>query len=145
MPTDTKFDPTEVEEFLTLVKDGVGKLSAAVTVGWSPAELNQFLDNSDNEALVKASLEMRMEEVEQTVWRLAKKGNISAIQMVLYNFGTDRGWRPPQQQVRIDQKVEVTSADIEGVRAAVLETLRNEGAAALQPPPAAIEAAARDD
>lgn len=130
-------------EFLELVKDGVGQLTAALAVKWSPAQLRYVMKDPSFREAYQQMLTHQIEDVEKVVLDLAKRGNARMIELFLYNRSPDR-WAPPTQKVKIDstKKVEVAvvGTAVEAAKAIIAER----GAiAALQA--GVIEATASDD
>jgi hypothetical protein len=130
--------PSEVLLFMQRIASGVGELNAAIEVGWSPRQLRDMMKNEDFRELVRESKVRLLETVEQKAYKLAMRGNMAAIQLVLFSQAADRGWRPPTQRVAINQQTTVTVEAIEAGKQAVTELLAEHGVRALQPPPDAI-------
>lgn len=136
--------PAEVISFLQDLAHGVGELNAALAVGWSPFQLQQRKKDDDFKELMRESRTRLLEDVEFMVYKLAKRGNMAAIQLVLYSQGADRGWRPPTQRVAVNQETKVTIEQVEAGKQAVTELLASKGVRALQPPPDAIPVESED-
>lgn len=122
--------------FLELVGGGTPHLHAAVQVGWSPAQMRAALSSRDFAVLVMDAEEMRDEVIERRLYRLARKGNLEAIKMWLYNRRGQRWSDTKKIEARVTGHIGV--AAMEGAREAVLASLRQalssgQGLAALQP------------
>lgn len=136
----TDRETRELDRFLELVRTGVGKLNAAIEVGWSPAKLRRLEKDDEFVELLAICKERRLEGYEQTLHELADRGHFRALQMVLFNERGDR-WKDVRH-------IEVTRHDtldvgvVVSVKQSALELLRERGVGALQP--AAIEAVSRD-
>lgn len=130
--------PAEVISFLRDLAKGIGDLNAALAVGWSPRQLADRKKDEGFRELMREARIRTIEDIEYTVRRLAKRGNMAAAQLVLFSEAADRGWRPPTQRVAINQQTTVTVEAIEGGKQAVTELLAEHGVRALQPPPDAI-------
>ena len=120
--------------FFGRIRDGCGRLNAAYEVGWSPLQLRKLEQDPDFVELYQHAQERCLEDIEETTRRLAKAGNMAAIQMVLYSFGASRGWRPPQQRVSAEvhttHKVEIVA----NAKELVMQMLAEGGAEAIERP-----------
>ena len=102
------------EEFLGLVREGVGPFHAAIQVGWTPAYAKKLAkDDLDFAELVVAAEEERDETIEETLYSMARNKHFGAVQLWLFNKHPDR-WS--------DKKyIEVRT---EGVMVHVIDTAR---------------------
>lgn len=139
----TDKETAELDLFLERVRCGVGKLNAAIEVGWSPAKLRRLEKDPEFVELLEVCRERRLEGYEQTLHELADRGHFRALQMVLFNERGDR-WKDVRH-------IEVTRHDtldvgvVVSVKQSALELLREQGVASLQPAaPEAIETTSRD-
>ncbi len=120
----------EREQFLELVASGVRPLRAGIEVGWSPHKTRRELKDPDFAELVSLAEDQLIEDIEATLFAQAKRGNMTAIQMVLYNKRPDE-WRDVKRiEIQHDTKVQI--GVIHSVKAAAAELLREKGVAAVQ-------------
>jgi hypothetical protein len=136
----TEKEKGETLMFLEDVRTGTGPINAGVAVGWSPAKVRRFLNDPEFAELVSTAKEQLHEDIEATVYRLAKGGHIKAAQMVLYNERSER-WKDVRH-INVQQHSTLDIGVVESVKTAARELLREQGVAALQQKPAAIEATA---
>jgi hypothetical protein len=110
----------DAHKFLCRVADGIGEMNAAAEVGWSPRVMREKLADPDLAEMFQDAKTITVEDIEAAVRRRAKAGNIQAAAMVLYSFGAERGWRPPQQRVAVATvgriQVEVVEAAVQATR-----------------------------
>jgi hypothetical protein len=146
--TEALMTPTDVKRWATFferIRDGCGRLNAAYEVGWSPLELRKLEENPDFKELYVVAKERCIEDIEETTTRLAKGGNMAAIQMILYSFGSGRGWRPPQQRVQMESHTTHRVEIVASAKELVMQMLAEGGAQAVERPfVKAIEVEARD-
>jgi len=121
----------QTEEFLELLRTGVGSLTAAVTVGWSPAQLRQFMRDEEFVALATQAQEHLYEDIEHTLFTMARNGNMKAIQMVLYNRRAGQ-WRDVRH-IQVDKRESLDVGIVVSVKQAAIELLQAQGVQALQP------------
>lgn len=135
----------QIEEFLNLTMEGEGPINAGIMVGWSPARTQRKLRNDTQFAELVALAEQRvLESIETVVIKLAKAGNMKAIQMVLYNRRSDR-WRDVRHlEVRRHDEIEATV--VLSVGEAMRQRLAEGNVAELQPggPMDAIDVASEE-
>lgn len=124
----------EVIEFLSEISQGVGELNAAIGIGWSPHQLAQYKAKPGFNELIAGARTLLIEDVEEMVYKAAKRGNMTAAQLVLYSQAADKGWRPPTQRVSVNQQTSVKVEVLEATRMSVVQLLAERGVAALQPP-----------
>jgi hypothetical protein len=137
-------DSQELKRFLERVNSGVGELNAAIEVGWTPAELRKYQKDAEFRELVQVCMDQRLERVESKAFELAERGQMRAIELVLFCKGAHRGWHPPTQKVSVERTETVKVEMVHSIKAAALQVLQTEGAiAALQS--GAIEASVVDD
>lgn len=121
--------------FLTSIAGGTPPLHAAVEVGWSPAQMRAALNEKDFAAAVADAADQRDEVIERRLYKLAKKGNMPAIQFWLLNRRPER-WADVKR-IEKHSTHQVSVAVIDATRESVLATLKQalagSGIAALQP------------
>lgn len=129
--SDTTFEElTAKEEFISLIARGVPPLNAGIHVSWSPAKTRAMLKDVEFAEIVKDAQECADGEIEQALFDRAAKGNVSAIQMWLFNRQPDR-WRDVRRiEIRSEHKVQI--GVVESVKVGVLDLLRSEGVGAMQ-------------
>jgi hypothetical protein len=120
--------------FFTRIRDGCGRLNAAYEVGWSPLQLRKLEELPDFKELYGVAKEQCLEDIEETTVKLAKAGNMAAIQMVLYSFGSGRGWRPPQQRVQMETHTTHRVEIVASAKELVMQMLAEGGAQAVERP-----------
>ncbi len=134
-------------EFVEYVRDGMGRLRAAMAVGWSPRQLEARLREPEFVESIELAAFMQNEAVETTLYRLAIAGNMTAVQMWLYNRDPKR-WKDTKrveitQQTTIDINIEATKESfLELVAAGRLSVGDIQIGGSLD---RAIEATSRDD
>jgi hypothetical protein len=128
---DTVFEEmTAKEEFLTLIAQGVAPINAGIQVSWSPAKTRAMLRDAEFAEMVKDMQDCADGEIVQALFSRAKLGNVSAIQMWLFNRKPDE-WRDVKRiEVRSEHKVQIGM--VESTKAAVLDLLRDQGVGAMQ-------------
>lgn len=131
IPISSTTENRRVLTFFERIREGCGRLNAAYEVGWSPKDLRDREKDQSFVEMYSVAVERRLESIEETTFKMAEKGNITAIQMVLYSFGSDRGWRPPQQRVQVEQTTKHQIEVVANARELVLQMARG-GAGALQ-------------
>jgi hypothetical protein len=122
----------ETLEFLHWVSKGRGPLNAALAVGWSPRFLTDQMKVQDFVELYDEARLRLIESVEEQAYAAALRGNITAIQLVLYCQANDKGWRPPTQRLSVTQQSQVRVELVEATKAAAVELMRSHGVEALQ-------------
>lgn len=140
-----QWDPTKIEDFIEYVANGVGPLTAALAVDWTPKMLADFMGDESFRELVLWAEERKIETIEEVCFEKAKKGNTTLIQFYLLSKGAHRGWRPPTQRVAVNTQSEVRIEVVEAQREALLQIMRDQGIAALQPTQDVIEVGEADD
>lgn len=113
------FDPLEVELFLMYIKEGSGELTAALSVGWSGADLKRFKRDTGNLALIQEARTCLDESIVQMLARNARAGNQRAIETWIFNRLPDQ-WRPATQR----QIVELTGVVDHTVKISVVDAVR---------------------
>ena len=133
----------QVSEFLEAVRVGTGPLNAGIAVGWSPAKVRRLMKDEDFVEMVEVAKERMLESIEQVLYEMSLRGHFKALQMVLHNERSDR-WRDIKH-IQIDKRETLDVGVVVSVKRAALETLREQGVAALQPAPEIIEATVVDE
>lgn len=132
----------EVLEFFSLVQGGAGVLTSAFAMGWTPHKLKKLMADPSFRDMMTEATTQQVETVEEKLYDLARRGNMRAIEMFLYNRSPDR-WSPPTQRVKVEStkkiQVEIVDSAVEAAR----QLIQMPGAiAALQQ--GAIETTAED-
>jgi hypothetical protein len=130
---DTKAEQAAVGEFLDHIMKGVGPTNACYAVGWTPRHLRKKMQDPDFVELVRVAQERKIESLEEKTYELAMKGNLAALQFFLLCQAPERGWRPPQQRVAINQQTTIRVENVEAAKAAILDRLAARDVKALQP------------
>ena len=122
--------------FLTAIASGTPPLHAAIEVDWSPAQMRAALADKDFAQAVADATDRRDEIIERKLFRLAKKGNMPAIQFWLLNRRPER-WADVKR-IEKHSTHQVSVAVIDATRESVLATLKEAlqsggGIAELQP------------
>lgn len=136
IPWDQRFaELEEAERFLEYRRMGVGRLNAAVAVGWTPAQLREKMRDDGFAEMESVMLERRVESVEQRVWELATAPKPSrwAVELALFCQASERGWRPPAQRIDVSKTTKVEHNVVVTAVAAVKELMANADIAQLQP------------
>jgi len=149
MPDLSVLDPKLADDklnFLQHLAGGVRPLTAALAVGWSPHKLRQVMKDPEFQELVDMAGEISIEAMEQKVYELGLRGNLSAATLFLYSHASHRGWRPPTQRVAVESSKTVKVEIVEGAKAAAIALMERHGVKALQRGGAldAIEASSSD-
>lgn len=128
---DTTFDEmTSREEFLQLIAAGVSEVNAGIQVGWSPRATKAIMRDPEFKELVDFAREQADGTIEEALHAVARKGNVSAIALWLFNRQPDR-WRDTKRiEVRSDIRVAV--GVVGATKQAALELLREQGVGAVQ-------------
>jgi hypothetical protein len=122
---------SEREQFLRLLKMGVGPINAGVEVGWPPAKTRRIMQEPDMALLVKDAVTQLDETIEFQLVEQAKKGNLTAIKMWLNTRMPER-W-PDITKVHVTHESTIQIGVVNSVKQAAIELLREHGVAALQP------------
>lgn len=127
---DSFSDMTQKEQFLELVATGVSPLNAGIQVGWSPAQTKRHLKDTDFKELIQEACERADATIEETLYAIAARGNLGAIQMWLFNRKPQE-WRDVKRiEVKTSHTVQI--GVVESVKQGALELLREQGVSALQ-------------
>lgn len=118
------------ELFVELVASGVAPINAGIQVGWTPRQLKKELQDVDFKELVDAAGERLLGSIEETLIAVAKRGNVAAITLFLFNRAPDR-WRDVKR-IEIKNDLTVSVAMVNSVKQGALELLREQGVGAIQ-------------
>ena len=118
------------ELFVELVASGVAPINAGIQVGWTPRQLKKELSDADFKELVDAAAERLIGSVEETLVAVAKRGNVAAITLFLFNRAPDR-WRDVKR-IEIKNDVTISLGMVASVKQGALELLREQGVGAIQ-------------
>lgn len=124
-------DIVERDLFLELIADGVPPMLAGCEVSWTPRQTERNLRDPVFAEMVEAAMDRSIDSIELAMHRLAKKGNLGAMQMILYNRRPDR-WKD-LRRIEVKTETNVTITEIQAARYTAIELLRSHGVAALQP------------
>lgn len=123
-------DMVAAERFIELVAVGIHPVNAGIEVGWTPARTKARMRDPEFADMVQGACERANATMEQALYAKGLAGNVTAMQMWLFNRDPDR-WRDVRRiEIRSDHRVSVTA--VESVKAGVLELLRSQGVGAMQ-------------
>lgn len=112
----------QVQEFLGYVKDGSGPETAAYALDWTPRQLKKLMSDEAFQRDLQQILEMKNEAIEETIYRLAMRGNTRMLELWVFNRVPER-WAPATQKIKIDKtthhSVELVGSAVEAVRQAI--------------------------
>lgn len=108
----------EHEHFFQLVSMGTPPDLAAFEVQWTPRKLKELMRDPDFKDLLKVAQRMRDDYVERALYEQARKGNMVAIQIVLFNRRAEDFRDVKRIEVHTDHKVEIgfTRATVDAVK-----------------------------
>lgn len=136
-------DIVERDLFVELVADGIPELNAGFEVGWTPSQTKRNMADPVFREIVDAAKERADGTIEAALFRLAKAGNLGAMQMWLYNRSPER-WKDVKR-IEVKNDTTINLGIVASTKQAVLEMLTENGAASLQPPMMrAIETTSRE-
>lgn len=141
----TERNYAQVERFLELLTEGVGEISACHEVGWSPATLKRMKADASFAELVDLAQTRLVEGLEKALYDRARSGHVAALKLALYNRAPEK-WRETKH-VAVAHSHGVDPETVASVARGIVEAMRTQGVAALQPGGAldeAIEAEARE-
>lgn len=123
------------ERFIELVANGTAPVNAGIIVGWNPKTTRKWMRDVEFAEIVQGARDRANGSIEEALYQRALAGNVAAMQMWLFNRSPDE-WRDVKRiEIRSEHRVEI--AQVESVKAGVLELLREQGATAIQALPAA--------
>jgi hypothetical protein len=96
-----------------------------------PAKTKRYLADPSVAELVDAAGDLAVDGIERVLFAKANAGNMTAIQLVLFNRRPER-WRDVKR-VEINGNLRITADEAASQAAIVLEMLRNGDVSALQP------------
>jgi hypothetical protein len=133
-------DIVERDLFVELIADGVPEINAGYEVGWTPTQTKRNLADPMFREIVTAARDRADGTIEAALFKLAKNGNLGAMQMWLYNR-KPADWKDVRR-IEVRQDTTINLAVVHSTKQAVLEMLATHGPGALQPTydPPAIEA-----
>lgn len=121
----------QIEEWLTLIREGTPAVLAGYEVGWLPAKTRRYMADPSIAELVEAAGDLAVDSIERVLFDKGKAGNMTAIQMILFNRRPER-WRDVKR-VEIAGNLRITADEAASQAAIVLAMLRDGDVAALQP------------
>lgn len=121
---------TEHLAFLEKVAAGTSEFNAGIEVGWSPAEIRRKCAEPEFRELINFACTQADGNIEKTLYETARRGNIAAMQMWLFNRRPDK-WKDVKR-IEVRNDVTVSLATVGAVKAGAIELLREHGAGALQ-------------
>lgn len=124
-------DLSKFDRWIEALGRGIGPLAAGAAVNWSPAKIRRLLSDPEVANFVQDIEEAKDEHIESRLYQSADAGNMTAIQMWLYNRRADR-WRDVKRIVT-ETHVTADHTVVVNIREAVGSLLRENGVAALQP------------
>lgn len=120
----------ELEKFLEEIRNGTGPLNAAISVGWSPAQLRRMQKDPEFIELVQVSRERLLESHERTLNDLAHAGHFKALQMILFNERSER-WKDVRH-IQTTHSEQLDVGVVVSIKQGVAELLRENGVASMQ-------------
>lgn len=126
-------------QFLQKVAEGTTEFNAGIEVGWTPNQTRKACSEPDFRQLIEFAREQADGTIEHTLFTIAHRGNLGAIQMWLYNRQASK-WKDVKR-IEVTSHATVSLETVHSVKVSALELIRERGVAALQSlGPAAIEA-----
>lgn len=121
---------TKRVEFLDKVSCGTSELNAGIEVGWTPAKIRGLLADKGFREMVTFAQRLADGNIEKKLYQVARRGNMAAIQMWLFNREPDR-WRDVKRiEVHHDATIQV--GVIHSVKQGALALLGERSVADLQ-------------
>lgn len=124
-------DIVERELFLELIADGTPSNLAGYEVGWTPRQIRKNLADPMFKEMIDSATDRMIDSVEKAMVLLAKKGNLGAQQMVLYNLRPDK-WKD-LRRIEVKTEVHISTSELNAAKETAIALLRSHGAMALQP------------
>lgn len=124
-------DLDRFERWIAALSRGVGPMAAGAEVNWSPAKVKRLISDPDIANIMQDIEDAKDEHAEYRLFQSVDAGNMTAIQMWLYNRRPDR-WRDIKKIVT-ETHVTADHTVVINIREAVGSLLRDNGVAALQP------------
>lgn len=118
------------ELFIELVASGVAPINAGIQVGWTPRHLKKELSDPDFKELTDAALERLIGSMEETLVAVARRGNVAALTLFLFNRAPER-WKDVKR-IEIKNDMVISLGMVASVKQGALELLREQGVKAIQ-------------
>jgi hypothetical protein len=115
------WDEAEVTRFFEEYANHKGPTNIGLSLGWSPAKIKRFLAIPAFTEILTALGEREIETVEHAVYMAARRGNMVAAKLYLFNRAPHHGWADRRNitiQAHSQQEIVVS------VRQALEETTR---------------------
>lgn len=125
------------ETFVELVAGGISPINAGIEVGWTPRQMRAKMKDNDFRELVEDAQQRLLGTVEETLVAVAKRGNVAAITLFLFNRAPDR-WRDVKR-IEIKNDLTISMGMVASVKQGALELLREQGVEAMQAINAPVE------
>lgn len=133
--SDTIYDEDDLlklELFLLNVADGVPIENAGFEVGWTPHQIGKKLADPEIREMIDAAKNRAVGSVEHAMFKLAIQGkNFGAQQFILMNLRSDK-WKD-MRKIEIKNEHTINGQIVVSTKQAIMEALRENGPAALQP------------
>lgn len=118
------------ELFIELVASGVAPINAGIQAGWTPRQLKKELSDPDFRELTDAAQERLIGSVEETLVAVAKRGNVAAITLFLFNRAPER-WKDVKR-IEIKNDMTISMGMVASVKEGALQLLREQGVGVVQ-------------
>lgn len=122
---------TQRERVFELVMSGVPRNLAGLEVGWTLRQCRLEFSDPDFAEMIDGAEELRDDGVEAALYHLAGKGNLGAIQMILFNRRAS-DWRDVKR-IEVHSEHKVNLGEVASVKQALKEMLREGAVGELQP------------
>ncbi len=120
----------KMDEFLEMLTQGHGRLTAAIEMGWTPKQLAKWMTIEEFASIVRMAEDIKCESLEKVVYQKAESGNMEALKFYLMNR-KPREWAE-RRQVSVEQQTTIDVSIVAATKEALVERLRQGGVAALQ-------------
>lgn len=87
-----EFDEEEMYTFFSQLAEGYGPLMIGLSLGWSKAQVDRFVNEPGRAQIIDMITEARHESVERAIEMFAKAGNATAMKLYAFNKMAHRGW-----------------------------------------------------
>jgi len=122
---------SEKERFLEAVSLGTPPVLAGIEVGWPPGRTKRELADKEFASLVLEARGLMLDSLEVKLYQMALNGNMTAMQMMLYNKRPE-DWKDIKRiEVKTETTINVT--EVAAAKQALVELIRSGGTKALQP------------
>lgn len=98
-----EFDERDIMLFLEQLAEDYGPMEIGLSMGWSPAMVNRFVNDPERKTLIDMIVDAGHESVERAIKKHAKDGNATAMKLYAYNKMGHRGWAD-RSEVRINHQ-----------------------------------------